>query len=154
MKRIVFASFFCLAATAASAQVTVKDPWVRATVPAQKATGAFMKLESGEDARLVAASSPVASVVELHETVMEGDKMRMRAVPSIAIPAGKGAELRPGGHHVMLMDLKGQIKEGDAVPLSLTFETKDGKRQTVELKAPARPLKTMPGHDEPAMKKH
>ncbi|MDW8469508.1 MAG: copper chaperone PCu(A)C [Burkholderiales bacterium] len=74
---------------------------------------------------MVAASSPVAGVVELHETVMEGDRMKMRAVPSIAVPASKGAELRPGGHHVMLMELKGQIKEGDAVPLSLTFETKD-----------------------------
>jgi len=153
MTRTLLASFFLLAATAAFAQVTVKDPWVRATVPQQKTTGAFMKLESNEDARLVAASSPVAGVVELHEMAMEQGVMKMRAVPSIAVPAGKGVELKPGGYHVMLMELKTQVKEGDTVPITLTFEGKDGKRRTVEVKAPARPLKTAPGHGE-AKKPH
>lgn len=148
MTRTLLGSFLLLAATVAFAQVTVKDPWVRATVPQQKATGAFMKLESNEDAKLVAASSPVAGVVELHEMAMEQGVMKMRAIPSIAVPAGRGVELKPGGYHVMLMELKGQVKEGDTVPIVLTFEAKDGRRQTIEVKAPARPLKTAPGHGE------
>lgn len=152
MTRTLLGTLLLLAATAAFAQVTVKDPWVRATVPQQKATGAFMKLESDEDARLVAASSPVAGVVELHEMAMEQGVMKMRAIPSIAVPAGRGVELKPGGYHIMLMELKGQVKEGDMVPIALTFEAKDGKRRTIEVKAPARHLKTAPGHGE--MKKH
>jgi hypothetical protein len=152
MKRLLIASILSTAASAAFAQVTVKDPWVRATVPQQKATGAFMKLESHDDARLVSASSPVAGVVELHEMAMVKDVMKMRAVPSIAIPAHKGAELKPGGYHVMLMELKGQVKEGDTVPITLVVEGKDGKRQTIEVKAPVRPLKTPAGHG--GMNKH
>jgi len=140
MKRLLVATTLSLAATFAFAQVQVKDPWVRATVPQQTATGAFMQLSSSTDERLVSASSPVAGVVELHEMKMEGDVMKMRAVPSIAIPAGKGAELKPGGYHVMLMKLKSQMKEGDVVPLTLVVEGKDGKRQTLEVKATVRPL--------------
>jgi copper(I)-binding protein len=130
---------------AAQAQVTVKDAWVRATVPQQKATGAFMQLQSAQDAKLLSAQSPVAGVVEVHEMSMDGGVMKMRAVPSLALPAGKAVELKPGGYHVMLMDLKSQVKDGDAVPLTLTFETKDGKRQTLEVKAPARNMNA-PAH--------
>ena len=74
---------------AAQAQVTVKDAWVRATVPQQKATGAFMQLQSAQDAKLLSAQSPVAGVVEVHEMAMDGGVMKMRAVPSLALPAGK-----------------------------------------------------------------
>jgi len=142
MKRFLIASSLCLAATAAHAQVQVKDPWVRATVPHQKATGAFMQLSSPTDARLLSASSPVAGVVELHESTMDKDVMKMRAVPGIDIPAGKGAELKPGGYHVMMMNLKSQMKEGDAVPITLVVEGKDGKRQTIEVKAQVKALAT------------
>lgn len=127
-------------AFAAQAQVSVKEPWVRATVPQQKATGAFMQIVAAQDARLVEARSPVAGIVEIHEMAMVGDVMKMRAIPELALPAGKAVELKPGGYHVMLMDLKGQVKDGDTVPLTLVVEGKDGKRQTLEFKAPARPL--------------
>ena len=123
---------------AAQAQVTVKDAWVRATVPQQKATGAFMQLQSAQDAKLLSAQSPVAGVVEVHEMSMDGGVMKMRAIPSLALPAGKVVELKPGGYHVMLMDLKAQVKDGDTVPVTLVVEGKDGKRQSVELKVPAR----------------
>jgi copper(I)-binding protein len=72
--------------------------------------------------------------------------MKMRAVPAVALPAGKAVELKPGSFHVMLMDLKGQIKDGDTVPVTLVVEGKDGKRQSIEVKAAARTM--MP----PAMK--
>jgi copper(I)-binding protein len=124
----------------AQAQVTVKDPWVRATVSAQKATGAFMQITSAQDARLVEARSPVAGVVEVHEMVMEKDVMKMRAVKGLDLPAGKTVELKPGGYHVMLMDLKEQMKEGATVPVTLVIEGKDKKRSTVEIKAPVKPL--------------
>jgi copper(I)-binding protein len=123
---------------AAQAQVTVKDAWVRATVPQQKATGAFMQLQSVQDAKVISAQSPVAGVVEVHEMSMDGGVMKMRAIPSLALPAGKAVELKPGGYHVMLMDLKGQVKEGDTVPVTLVVEGKDGKRQNIEIKASAR----------------
>ena len=124
----------------ASAQVSVKEPWVRATVAQQKATGVFMQLQSMQDAKLVGASSPVAGVVEVHEMAMDGGVMKMRAVPNLALPAGKAVDLKPGGYHVMLMDLKAQVKTGDMVPLTLQIEGKDGKRQTLEVKATARAM--------------
>ncbi len=136
----LLAALVLLGSVSAYAEVTVAEPWVRATVPAQKATGAFMQLKSDADARLVSATSPVAGVVEIHEMVMDKDVMKMNAIDGLSLPAGQAVELKPGGYHVMLMDLKGQVKEGDQVPLTLTVENKDGSRQTIELTAPARPL--------------
>lgn len=135
-------SLSCLSAlsAAALAQVTVREPWVRATVPAQKATGAFMQLQATQPMRLVEARSPVAGVVEIHEMTMVDNVMKMRAVPGLDLPAGKAVELKPGGYHVMLMDLKGQVKEGQSVPLTLVVEGSDRKRQTVEVKAQVRAL--------------
>jgi copper(I)-binding protein len=146
MKRLTIVPALILVSASAFAQVTVKDPWVRATVPQQKATGAFMQLSSPTDARLVSASSTVAGVVELHEMTMDKDVMKMRAVPGIDIPAGKGAELKPGGYHVMLMNLKAQMKEGEVVPITLVVEDKDKKRQTLEVKATVRPLNASGGN--------
>ena len=101
------------------AAIDVKNPWVRATVAQQKATGAFMQLTAKADTRLVAAQSPVAGVVEIHEMAMDHNVMKMRALPAgLALPAGQTVELKPGGYHVMLLDLKGQVKEGDTVPLT------------------------------------
>lgn len=124
----------------AHAQVTVKDPWVRATVSQQKSTGAFMQLTSAQPARLVSVQSPIAGVVEVHEMAMTDNIMKMRAIPGLDLPAGKAVELRPGSYHVMLMDLKAPVKEGEIVPLTLVVEGKDGKKETLEVKAMARPL--------------
>ena len=139
MKRIAILCTL-LAALPAFAQVSVKEPWVRATVAQQKATGAFMQITSAQDARLVEAKSPVAGVVEVHEMVMEKDVMKMRAVPGLDLPAGKSIELKPGGYHVMLMDLKQQMKVGDSVPMTLVVEGKDKKRSNVEITATVKPL--------------
>ncbi len=139
MKRIAILGTL-LAALPAFAQVSVKEPWVRATVAQQKATGAFMQITSAQDARLVEAKSPVAGVVEVHEMVMEKDVMKMRAVPGLDLPAGKSIELKPGGYHVMLMDLKQQMKVGDSVPMTLVVEGKDKKRSNVEVTATVKPL--------------
>jgi periplasmic copper chaperone A len=124
----------------AQAQTTVKEPWVRATVAQQMATGAFMQLTSAQGGQLVSASSPVAGVVEIHEMAMEGNVMKMRAVKELELPAGKAVQLKPGGLHVMLMDLKQQVKAGDSVPLTLIVQGKDGKRETLEVKAAVKAL--------------
>ncbi len=138
--RLLTATLLFAVAAPALAQVHVKDPWVRATVPQQKTSGAFMQLSSSSDVRLVAAHTPVAGIVELHEMKMEGDVMKMSAVSGIDIPAGQSVELKPGGYHIMLMDLKRQLKEGESVPITLVVEGKDKKRHTVHVKAPVRPL--------------
>lgn len=129
-----------LATLSAQAQTTVKDPWVRGTVAGQKATGVFGQIVSASGGKLVSVSSPVAGVAEIHEMAMEGNVMKMRAVPALDLPAGKAVELKPGGYHLMLMGLKNELKPGDTVPVTLVVETKDGKRETVELKAPVKPL--------------
>ncbi len=103
------------------AQVAVVDPWVRGTVATQKATGAFMQLRSATDVAIVGAASPVAAVVEVHEMKMDGGVMRMSAMKSLPLPAGKTVELKPGGYHVMLMDLKKPLVAGTTFPLRLTF---------------------------------
>ncbi len=133
-----------LASLATQAQTTVQDPWVRGTVAQQKATGAFMKITSTAGGKLVSASSPVAGVVEIHEMAMDGNTMKMRALPAgLALPAGKAVELKPGGYHVMLMDLKAPLKNGQDVDLSLVVEGADGKKETVVVKAP---VKSLAGH--------
>jgi copper(I)-binding protein len=125
----------------AQAQTTVAEPWVRGTVPQQKATGLFANITSAKGGKLVSASSPVAGVVEIHEMAMEGTMMKMRALPTgLDLPAGKAVALKPGGYHVMLMDLKQQLKVGETVPVTLVIEGKDGKKETLELKVPVRAL--------------
>ena len=137
-------------ASAAQAQTTVKDPWARATVAQQKASGAFMQLQSAKGGKLLSASSPVAGVVEIHEMTMDGNVMKMRAVPSLDLPAGKPVELKPGGFHVMLMDLKKPLNAGDTVPITLVVESA-GQRETVEVKAAVR---AMSGHGASGDKGH
>ncbi|MGE0355879.1 MAG: copper chaperone PCu(A)C [Burkholderiales bacterium] len=134
---------FCIAAAAfvagaSHADVTVTEAWVRGTVPAQSATGAFMKLKSSQDLTLVNAASPAARIVEVHKMVMSGNVMAMRAVDDVALPAGQTVEFKPGGYHVMLMDLVKPLGKGDKVPITLTFVDKDGKRSTKEIRAEVR----------------
>lgn len=117
--------------------VEVKDAWIRTTVQGQKATGAFMKLTAKEGARLVAVTSPVAGVAEVHEMKMEGDVMKMRAVQGgLDLPSGKTVELKSGGYHVMLMDLKTALVKDSTVPMTLVFKDAKGVESKVALKVP------------------
>jgi copper(I)-binding protein len=127
-----------LSCAAAHAQVSVDKPWVRTTVPQQTTTGAFMTITSAQGGKLVAASSPIAASVEVHEMKMDGDMMKMRAVDALPLPAGKPVELKAGAYHMMLMGLKAPVKFGDVVPIRLVIEDAKGKRQTVDVKAPAK----------------
>jgi copper(I)-binding protein len=143
MKRCLLAAATLLAAASACADVTVevKDAWVRASVPGQKASGAFMQLTALEGGKLVGARSPIARVVEIHEMAMDDQQvMHMRAVPSLALPAGKPVALKPGGYHIMLIDLNATMQPGKPVPLTLLVVGKDGEEERIDVQLPVKPL--------------
>jgi len=145
-RRLLVAIALSIAAYAAQAQVTVEDAWVRGTVQGQTATGAFMRLKSAEGAILLSAESAVAGIAEIHMMRMDGNVMRMRAVPRLELPPGRTVELKPGGYHVMLMDLKRPLKTGEAVPIKLKLEGKDRKLEEIEVRAEVRDLAASSGH--------
>ncbi len=138
-----------LAATALAQEVDIKDAWVRLSVPGQRATGAFMTLTARESAKLIAVASPVAGVAEVHQMKMEGDIMRMRAVQGgLDLPAGVPVTLKPGGYHVMLMDLKESLAVGRKVSLTLTILDTAGAQRQLEVQATVAamaPAMTPPG---------
>jgi len=124
-------------APGSAAPVEVSDAWVRRAVPGQSGTGAFMKLKAPAGTRLVGASTPVAGVAEVHEMKMEGDTMKMRALaPGLELPAGQVVELKPGGNHLMLMDLKQPVAAGGTVPITLRFMDAKGVASEQTLQVP------------------
>lgn len=141
MKHLVIAAMLALTSSAwAQATVLVEEAWVRGAVAQQNATGAFMRLTAAQPARLVEASSPVAGVTEIHEMSMDNGIMRMRQIPALALTAGQTVELKPGGFHVMLMDLKQPLQAGQHVPITLVFEDANQLRFTQQIEATVRPL--------------
>jgi hypothetical protein len=136
-------------AAGAADAVTVVDPYVRLAPPGAMATGAFMVLKNGgdKDVKVVKAENSASKVTELHTHLNEGGVMKMRQVPSIDIKAKGEAALQPGGLHVMMIDLKGPMKEGDKVAITLGFD--DGSSKTVE--APVRMPMPMPAMDHSKM---
>jgi copper(I)-binding protein len=120
----------------ALAQVKVEGGWARATVQGQKATGAFMKLTAPQATRLVAVSSPVAGVAEVHEMKMDGSVMQMRAIPALDLPANQAVELKPGSYHLMLMDLKAPLMKDSSVALTLTFKDAKGVETKQQVNVP------------------
>ena len=120
----------------------IEDPWARATPPGAKVGAGYMKITSGAADRLVGAASPASQRVELHVTVKDGDVMRMREVKAYDIPAKGGFELKPGGAHLMLVDLKAPLKEGAKVPVTLRFE----KAGEVKVELQVRALGASGGH--------
>lgn len=140
MKQLTLSFALALVAQAGLAQTVATEPWVRGTVAAQKASGAFVQLRSPDAARLVAASSPVAGRVEIHEMKMDEGVMQMRHVPALSLPAGQSVSLQPGGYHLMLMDLKQPLKAGDTVRLSLRIERVGKPAETLQVDAPVRAL--------------
>ena len=135
-----------LATGTAWAQVKIEDGWARATVQGQKATGAFMKITAPQATRLVAVSTPVAGVAEIHEMKMDNNVMSMRAVPALDLPANQAVELKPGSFHLMLMDLKAPLMKDSSVALTLTFKDAKGVETKQQVSLPVNTA--MPqGHD-------
>ena len=147
-KRFQLGLLVCvLACVPAWAQVKVDEPWARATVTGQKATGVFMKLTATQGSQLVGVSSPVAGVAEVHEMKMDGSVMQMRAIPALDLPANQAVELKPGSYHLMLMDLKAPLMMGSSVALTLTFKDAKGVETKQQVSVPV--TTGMPqGHDQ------
>jgi copper(I)-binding protein len=114
--------------------VAVENAYTRATAPGQQVAGGFLKIENKANIpdQLVSASSPAAGEVQLHEMAMDGNVMKMRQVKDIPIPAGGSVELKPGGYHLMFLNLKGPFVAGQTVPVKLKF----AKAGEMELKLP------------------
>jgi periplasmic copper chaperone A len=106
-----------------------------------------MTLTAAQSLRLVGVASPVAGVAEIHEMKMEGDVMRMRAIQALDLPAGQSVALRPGGYHLMLMDLKQALAKDTQVPLTLRFADAQGRTSEMQLSLPA--LLNPPGSASP-----
>jgi len=136
MKSIALA--LMLFAGSAWSQVEIAEPWIRATPPGAKVAAGYMVIrnKSAQPERLVGGSSPAAAKVETHVQVKDGDILRMREVKGFEIPASGSFELKPGGAHLMLVDPKRPLKEGDKVPVVLKFE----KSGEVKVDFEVRPL--------------
>ncbi|MGD9881022.1 MAG: copper chaperone PCu(A)C [Reyranella sp.] len=129
--RTVLAGLLSLLAVAAEAAdyklgaIEIKQPWTRATPPSAPAGGGYLVLTNTGTTpdRLVAVTSPSAGKVELHEMSMEGSIMRMRELPKgVELPPGATVTLKPGGLHLMFMDLKAPFAKDTKVPATLVFE--------------------------------
>lgn len=125
-------------AVALAEPVRVEGAWARATVPGQQVGGVYMTLTAADDSQLLGGASPAARAVEVHEMVMDGDVMRMRPMDALALPAGRAVELRPGGLHLMLIDLKAPLVAGASVPLTLRLRDAGGAESLLELQVPVR----------------
>jgi copper(I)-binding protein len=127
----------------------IENPQARSTVPAQKMSGGFLKIENdGTSAdKLIAASSSVSKSMELHTMIMDNNVMRMREVKSIDLPAKSKVELRPGGLHLMFIDLNKQLKAGDIIPVKLKFEKAGEVEVKFQVMGNKPPDHGQPGHD-------
>lgn len=141
-KRLLGCLLFAAAVAghAQTAPVSVERAWLRATVQGQTTTGAYMTLTAREPLVLTGVSSPAAGVVEIHEMRMDGDIMRMRAVENLPLGPGKPLELKPGGYHVMLTQLRMRLQPSASVPLTLQFRTSSGEVSELRLSIPVRTM--------------
>ena len=122
--------------------LVITQAWSRATPAGAKIGGGYLTIENKGSAadKLVAVSGDIAGKIEIHEMTMNDGVMKMRALDKpLAIEPGKTVKLAPGGYHLMMMDLKGPLKQGDKVPVTLEFE-KAGKVQvTLDVQAVGAP---------------
>ncbi|MGA1166883.1 MAG: copper chaperone PCu(A)C [Burkholderiaceae bacterium] len=117
---LILALLTSLSTAVQARDVTIEDAWIRVTM------------------RLIGVSSDIAGVNEIHQMKVENDVMKMSAVPFLDLPAGQTVQLKPGGYHLMFMDLKQNVPQGTEVPLTLTFENASGERSSLQINLPAR----------------
>ncbi len=162
MKNIALCAAFVLATHLFSlniyaqiaADVKIEGAWIRAAVEGQSGTGGFMKLTAPANMRLLGVSTPVAKIGAVHEMKMQGQVMKMAELKNgLELPAGIAVELKPGGFHIMLLDLKQSLKVGTQVPVTLTFSNAKGEQSKVEARIPVAmrspsdaSIKEMSGH--------
>jgi periplasmic copper chaperone A len=140
MKNILFAMSLLFAGLAqaqgAAAPVTVAGAWARVVLPGQASSAAYMTFTAREPLTLTGAISPAAGIIEMHQMKMEGDVMKMRAADTLDLIPGKAVELKPGGYHFMLMDLKAAFRAGTRVPMTLQFRDAKGRQRELKLAVP------------------
>jgi copper(I)-binding protein len=125
-----------MAQNASVGSIKVENAYTRATAPGQQVAGGFLKIENkGGADQLISASSPAAGEVQLHEMAMDGNVMKMRQVKDIPVPANGSVELKPGGLHLMFMNIKAPLAAGETVPVKLKF----AKAGEVEVRMPVNP---------------
>ena len=116
----------------------VSESWIKTTIPGSAVSAAYMQINSPTPLKLIKAESPVAAMVEIHDMKMNAGVMEMKALDAIDVPANKAVTLKPGGMHVMLMNVKKPINKGDKIPMTLTFEGANKKAVLVKLELVAR----------------
>ena len=116
----------------------ISNVWIKATIPGSNVSAAYLRIKSAKAVRLVKAETPVAGIAELHSMNMKDGVMEMKAEDAFTVPAGNTIELKPGGMHIMLMQVARPIKVGDKVPLTLTFEGANKKPLLMKVEALAR----------------
>ncbi len=119
--------------------VKITGAWIRTTAPGASTAAVYMKMESDVPLRLIQAESDAAKSAEVHEMKMVDGVMQMRPIVPLEVAAGKVVTFKPGGYHIMLLDIKKPIKDGDLVPVMLTFVGADNKLVRTTLAAVGRP---------------
>ena len=127
-----------LAGSVWAQSVVVHEAWTRASAPGQQTAGVYLSLTASEAAALLGASGPAGTQVELHEMVLDGGVMKMRARARLALPAGQTVVLRPGSYHLMLHPLRVPLRAGEKLPLTLQVEGRDGQVYRVAVQAEVR----------------
>ncbi len=139
-----FTVFFSATPVFAQSNVTaiaapvVSESWIKTTIPGGAVSAAYMQIKSATPSKLIKAESPAAGLVEIHDMKMNAGVMEMKALDAIDVPANKAVILKPGGMHVMLMNVKKPINKGDKIPMTLTFEGANKKTVLVTLELVAR----------------
>ncbi|MDH5655203.1 MAG: copper chaperone PCu(A)C [Spirochaetia bacterium] len=119
-----------------SSRIQINRASILEVAPVQTTTAAFMEIEnhSSDEDFLIGAETEIAEVCEIHEMVNEGEMMRMKKRDSVAIPGGETVLLRRGGLHLMLIDLKREIHDGEVIPLKLKFKN----AEDIQIKIPVK----------------
>lgn len=133
VKRLAVMLALLTAAGSALAEVTVVDPWARTTAPGQQVAAAYLRMMADKPMILVGASSPFADKVELHDVQVDNGVMKMRQVSEMTLEPKQVVELKPGGLHLMLSGIKGAVKVGDNIPLTLIFVDKHNRQENLNI---------------------
>jgi len=133
-------------AHAQTAPVTVEGAWARPSVQGQTTSGAYMTIIAREPVTLVGASTPVAGLTEVHEMKMQGDVMHMHPVAGVPVAPGKPLELKPGGYHLMLQQLKAPLQPQTSVPMTLQFRSAGGATSEMQVSVPVANSRPASGH--------
>jgi copper(I)-binding protein len=136
--RLLALMMFAVAAPAYAENqpVKVENAWARATLPRVEVGAVYLTLTAPTADRLVAASTPAAAKAEVDEMAMENGVMQMRETPGVMLPANQPVTLGPGSYHIMLIGLKAALREGQTIPLHLTFATAPPADTIVQVRAP------------------